>query len=96
MDFANSLEGGVIFCGDLNMTSWSPAFKHYQAQGELDDTRGGYGVQPTWPTWMPLLLVPLDHIWVSKEIRVHNREIGPRVGSDHRPVMLDFSLLNRE
>ena len=92
MEHARSLEGGVIFCGDLNMTSWSPAFKGFLAQGDLLDTRQGFGVQPTWPTWMPLLLVPLDHIWVSRNVRIHSRRVGPRVGSDHRPVILDFSV----
>jgi len=92
MDYATTLEGEVIFCGDLNMTSWMPAFKHFLERGDLFDTRQGFGIQPTWPTWMPLLLVPLDHIWISGNIRVHSRRVGPRVGSDHRPVVLDFLL----
>jgi endonuclease/exonuclease/phosphatase (EEP) superfamily protein YafD len=84
----------VIFCGDLNMTSCSIAFKRLLERGDLYDTRQGFGVQPTWSTWMPLLLVSLDHIWVSGNIRVHSYRVGPRVGSDHRPVVLEFLILN--
>jgi endonuclease/exonuclease/phosphatase (EEP) superfamily protein YafD len=92
MDYARTREGEIIFCGDINMTSWSSIFKHLLERGSLTDSRRGFGIQPTWPTWMPLLLVPIDHIWISRNIQVHNRRVGPRIGSDHHPVILDFSI----
>lgn len=92
MDFTREIEGEVIFCGDINMTSWSPIFPQLLDKGNMIDTRVGFGVQPTWPTWMPLFYIPLDHIWVSGNIEVHNRKVGPRVGSDHLPVILNFSI----
>jgi endonuclease/exonuclease/phosphatase (EEP) superfamily protein YafD len=94
MEFTRNLEGEVIFCGDFNLTSWSPPFKRLLERGELCDSRQGFGIQGTWPTWMPLFFIPLDHIWVSSNIYVHNRRIGPRIGSDHRPVVLNYSILN--
>jgi endonuclease/exonuclease/phosphatase (EEP) superfamily protein YafD len=95
MDFTRNLEGAVIFCGDFNLTSWSPRFKRLLERGELHDTRQGFGVQGTWPTWMPLFFIPIDHIWISSNIQVHCRRVGPRIGSDHQPVVLDFSIMAR-
>jgi endonuclease/exonuclease/phosphatase (EEP) superfamily protein YafD len=58
----------------------------------LHDSRKGFGIQPTWPSDKPIFMVPIDHVLVSKEIRIQNRFTGPDIGSDHRPVIVDFSL----
>jgi len=84
----------VILVGDLNTTSWSPYFQKFIQQTGLVDSRLGRGVQGTWPSWLPFLTIPIDHALVSSEIQVINREVGPRVGSDHFPVILDFSLIS--
>jgi len=36
--------------------------------------------------------VAIDHCLVSPEIAIRDRHIGPDVGSDHFPVVLDFAL----
>jgi hypothetical protein len=44
-----------------------------------------------WPTWAPSFLrVPIDHIFVSSSWRVIDRRLGPMVGSDHLPVLVDL------
>lgn len=92
MAFSQGLDEAVLCCGDLNTTSWSAAYRNHLEQGGLVDSRQGSGIQGTWPTWMPLLKIPIDHIWISREVRVHRRRVGPKIGSDHLPVMLDFSI----
>jgi endonuclease/exonuclease/phosphatase (EEP) superfamily protein YafD len=38
-----------------------------------------------------LVALPIDHCLVTKELRVVHREIGPFVGSDHFPVVVDLA-----
>jgi endonuclease/exonuclease/phosphatase (EEP) superfamily protein YafD len=34
--------------------------------------------------------VPIDHCLVSPEITILDRRLGPAVGSDHYPLIVDF------
>jgi len=38
------------------------------------------------------LLIPIDHCLHSREVRIVRKQIGPDVGSDHYPVVVDFFL----
>ncbi len=82
----------VIMVGDLNITSWSPAFGDLVRETGLCDSREGFGIQPSWPVWGPPFRIPIDHCLVSSGIAVHNRRLGPSVGSDHFPVLIDLSI----
>lgn len=70
----------VVVAGDLNVTPWSPHFP------------GGLGREAcapgTWPSGLPApLRIPIDHILAGPGRAVVAREVGPPIGSDHRPVM---------
>lgn len=84
--------GPVIVLADLNTTSWSPFFRDLLHKTGLRDSRTGFGVQSSWPTGFPPLWIAIDHCLVSSGVIVHNRSIGPHIGSDHYPVVVDFSL----
>ncbi len=89
---ARERSGPVMLVGDMNTTSWSPYFQDMLRVSGLRDSRYGFGVEPTWP-WFPLpLRIPIDHCLVSPEVTVLNRRVGPAVGSDHRPILVDFAL----
>ncbi len=90
--FCRAQSGEVVLCGDLNMSPWSPYFRRLLRQSGLKDSARGFGLQPTWPTNNPLLRVPIDHCLVSKGIQVRARSVGPSIGSDHFPVILDFTV----
>lgn len=84
----------TIVMGDLNTTSWSPGFQHLIRRAQLRDSRVGFGVQPSWPSMTPSpLRIPIDHCLVSHHIIVHQRRVGPHIGSDHYPIIVDFSVL---
>ncbi len=87
-----SLRGGVMVLGDLNTTSWSPYFRDLIRKTGLRDSRNGFGLQPSWPAGLPHFWVPIDHCLVSSGVVVHNRKTGPDIGSDHYPVVIDFSI----
>lgn len=81
-----------ILVGDLNITPWSPAFQDTLRAAGLQDSRRGRGVQATWPAGQPLLRIPIDHCLASPGITIRDRRIGPDIGSDHLPVIIDLEL----
>ena len=91
MMFRRESAGPVCIAGDLNVTPWSPAFARMRQGAGLVDSLRGRGVQPTWPTWFPLAGIPIDHFLHTPEVTVTRRETGPRIGSDHLPILVDFT-----
>jgi endonuclease/exonuclease/phosphatase (EEP) superfamily protein YafD len=88
--FLAGTEGPTILMADLNMTPWSPTFETLLDQSGLHNTGLGWGLQATWPAGVFLLRVPIDHVLVSPGVMVLNRMIGPHLGSDHLPVIIDL------
>ena len=89
-------EEPVILMGDLNITSWSPFSRDLLEEGGLRDSRRGFGLQPTWPVGFLPLWIPIDHILVSDGVVIHDRFVGPDIGSDHFPVVVDFQFENHQ
>jgi endonuclease/exonuclease/phosphatase (EEP) superfamily protein YafD len=85
-------EGPVLLLGDLNCTSWSPHFQTLLREGRLSDSRRGFGVQPTWPAQRWWLRIPIDHCLVSRECSVYRHRVGPDLGSDHLPIVVDLTI----
>ena len=90
--FVREQEGSVIVLADVNMTSWSPHFRTFLRRSGLRDSRKGFGVQPTWPSYNPILRIPIDHCLVSDGVVIHDRRVGSDVGSDHYPIVITFSV----
>jgi endonuclease/exonuclease/phosphatase (EEP) superfamily protein YafD len=91
-ELSDRLPRPLMLAGDLNTSSWSPFFKDLLRGTSLRDSRVGFGLQNTWPSNRPHLLTQIDHVLVSDEIEIHSRRVGPFTGSDHYPVLLDFSI----
>ena len=90
--FAGQQSGPLLLVGDLNATPWSPIFRRLLRLSKLRDSRVGFGLQTTWPVWVPPIRIPIDHCLVSSEIVVHQRWRGPAIGSDHFPILVDCSI----
>lgn len=86
--------GASILCGDLNMTSASPAFGDLLAATDLADTRQGFGRQPTYTvkTRVGSLGVPIDHILASDAWCVLERRVFDIPKSDHDGVVVKLAL----
>jgi endonuclease/exonuclease/phosphatase (EEP) superfamily protein YafD len=80
----------AVIAGDLNATPWSRAYAHLRGATGMCDSRAGFGYQGSYPTSSWLLRIPIDHVFVSCSIGVRDRRIGPHVGSDHFPVIVDL------
>lgn len=82
----------TLLFGDLNTTPWNDHFRTLLQRTRLLDSGRGFGWQPTWPNFNPLLRIPLDHCLHSADIRILHRWIGPDVSSDHYPLIVDFAV----
>jgi endonuclease/exonuclease/phosphatase (EEP) superfamily protein YafD len=82
----------VLLLGDLNATPWCCHFQRLLRQSGLRDSSRGRGVVATWPAWLPILLIPIDHCLHTRGVHVTSKAIGPKVGSDHYPLVVDFVL----
>lgn len=91
-EYAAQVKNPLIVVGDFNTTMWSPFYKNMVKTAKLRNVRSGFGLLPTWPTFMPLVYIPIDHFLVSKEIGVLNIRTGRNVGSDHLPLITDLVL----
>lgn len=89
---ALTLPPPVAIAGDLNATPWSRTFLRLVARSGLCDSRAGFGLQTTFPTNLAILGIPIDHVLLSCDVGVRDRRIGPAIGSDHFPVILDLVL----
>ena len=89
---AGSLQRPTVLVGDLNTTSWSPIWRDLLVASGLRDSRLGCGVQPTWPG-NSMIGIPIDHVLVSSNVVVDERKIGPHIGSDHLPVIVELRVL---
>lgn len=85
----------TVLLGDLNTTPWGHAFRALVAESGLRDTSRGVGYQWSWPADLWPLAIPIDHALVSEGVSVLDRRMGPSIGSDHLPLVLDASLHSR-
>lgn len=81
----------TVVIGDLNATPWSRGFRRLCARAGLRDSRAGFGHQASFPTALGWAGLPIDHALVTDELAVVGRRLGPDVGSDHRPLVVDLA-----
>lgn len=82
----------VIIAGDLNATSSSPAFRAMLRDGGFVDSRRGFGRHPTWPEALGVGGIGIDHVLLRGDLVTARREVGPDIGSDHRPILVDVAI----
>jgi endonuclease/exonuclease/phosphatase (EEP) superfamily protein YafD len=74
----------VLVVGDLNATPWSYGMRLLTSRNLA--IRGA--AAPWVPTWRAgsAFAIPIDHALGTTPLVITKREVGPDVGSDHRPV----------
>ena len=92
----------LIFLGDMNLTPWSPYYDQMIRNTGLHNTRLGFGIEPSWieaatyvhyPDWITTLVkIPIDHIFVSKDLKVSDCQTMKAANSDHRMLWSDLVL----
>lgn len=92
---ARSAASPVLLLGDLNTTAYSPAFDSLLAASGLRDCAEGRGFNPTWPTLFPPLYIQIDHCLAGPGVGIDRLRPGRRVGSDHRPLEVEITVVPR-
>jgi len=89
---AAQTDGALAVLGDFNATPWSPHLQKFLIETGLRNAAEGFGLDFTWPTFLPLLGIPIDHCLVSSELAVNGYHRGRSIGSDHYPVFIEVAL----
>ena len=83
----------AILAGDFNLTPYAAQFYEILEQIAWKDSRRGFGVANTWPSFLPnALRIPIDHILYRGDLMVVQRQVLSSHGSDHLPIMIKFSV----
>ena len=87
-------EGGVVVAGDFNATPWSIPMRRLLAGGRLAYGPGAF--RGTFPAWLPDWAgIPIDLVLAGGGWRVAGQQRGPRVGSDHWPILAEVVAAKR-
>lgn len=87
----------VVVGGDFNSTPWSAGLRTFDTVRDMD--RRTHAL-PTWPApeqkpigvlTPPLAVLPIDHVYASRDWRTVAVRVGPASGSDHRPVIVELT-----
>lgn len=85
----------LILSGDFNSTPWSFSRRREDAMFGLERRTQGLF---SWPadrgpgeTKLPFGLLPIDHVYAGPGWRTVKTERGPRLGSDHYPVIVTLA-----
>ena len=83
-------EGRVLLLGDLNTTPWAPIFGEVLERSGLRDSAPGFPLRATWLNRNLLFGLPIDHVLLGDGIEPTARRVGPDLGSDHFPLVVDL------
>ncbi len=89
------LPDAAMLAGDFNAVPWSDTVRQVAEMGRFQVLRG---IGPTWldqslpNSWRPWIGLPIDHVMVKNGIVVKSARALDAVGSDHLPVLVEFSV----
>jgi endonuclease/exonuclease/phosphatase (EEP) superfamily protein YafD len=93
---ARQADEPLLICGDFNLSPYSPYFQRFLTDSATSDTRRGLGIGFSWPTFLPLLGIPIDHCFTRGALVATSVERMDPIGSDHYPVRLTLRWLDNQ
>jgi endonuclease/exonuclease/phosphatase (EEP) superfamily protein YafD len=90
--FANNRKTPLIVAGDYNLTPWTWKLSHFTCKSGLLRYNT---LRPTWPTLrkFPLFpIIPIDHVFSSREFARLSVSTASGTGSDHFALVADIAL----
>lgn len=84
-------DASSLLAGDFNSTPWSFGLKGFDASIQLRRATQGVFSFPAG-TRLPLPILPIDQVYVGRDIGVESVTRGPDVGSDHYPIVTRLRL----
>ncbi len=87
--FVETIPGRKLVMGDFNATPYSRIVSTFA--GRTGMTR--LTMLPSWPSFIQLPQMAIDHIFVSPDIRAtESQKIGNAAGSDHYPISIKLAV----
>ena len=81
----------ALILGDLNATPWCPPLRRLLSESGLRSAASDFGsISPSWPAPIPFLRIPIDHALLTRGLVCVSYRIGPDIGSDHFPLLLEL------
>ena len=90
-DQVRTIAGPVVVAGDMTAVPWSRPLADMMRQTGLTSA---WSLKPwlsSWPSWLPYVGLPIDHVLV-RGIAVADVRLGNGAGSDHLPVIATLDL----
>lgn len=92
-DWVKDQTGPVIVTGDFNATPFSYPYRRLRKTTGLNDSIRGFGLELSYPARLPSFFqVSIDHLLFSEGLAVVDRRLGPALGSDHFPLIVDLAV----
>ncbi|AKT39692.1 endonuclease/exonuclease/phosphatase family protein [Chondromyces crocatus] len=86
--------GPVIVAGDFNMPVESAIYRSFWSDMQNAFSRAGFGTGTTKQTrWFG---IRIDHVLTNADWSVERAQVGPDLGSDHRPVIADLRWIGQK
>jgi endonuclease/exonuclease/phosphatase (EEP) superfamily protein YafD len=82
----------LIVAGDFNSTPYSPYFTDFLEASGLTDSRRGRTLSVSWPTMLPWLGIPIDHVAVNEGFAIRSHRRLPNFESDHYGILVELAL----
>ncbi|HUO45413.1 MAG TPA: endonuclease/exonuclease/phosphatase family protein [Acidimicrobiia bacterium] len=83
--------GPRVVAGDFNAGPWSYSFRRLVNSTGLHNSQRGFGLELSYPADSnPVFQVSIDHLLHSSDLAVADRKLGPAMGSDHLPLIVDL------
>lgn len=88
-----SIGANALLGGDFNATPWSNTVKRVANAGELTlmPAAGRTWLTFKLPDFMRFAGLTIDHVMAKGDVTVHSVTMGEDAGSDHRPLLVEFS-----
>ena len=86
----------VAIVADFNDTPFGEALRDFGASSGMRSAASASGLVTTWPSragplpWPAPLRIAIDHCFLSRDIGIVALAPGPRIGSDHLPLVIDI------
>lgn len=85
--FARETAVPLVTMGDFNEAAWSKGAVEFKRVGGYVDPRVGRGLYASFHAQHMMIRCPIDQIYVTADVAVVSISLGPRVGSDHYPMI---------
>lgn len=85
-------QGPLVVAGDFNATPYSPYFRDWLEASGLTDSRRGRTLSVSWPTMLPVVGIPIDHVSVNDGFTILSHRRLPNFESDHYGLLVEVAL----